>query len=660
MSTEERVLILMEGLSGLEQAKSLLLDEGTINFYPVSGGYLQNYPGRTDYYDRAKGDPGVTDGYGVPPSNALNYTRIFSFVDYLKVEHLVVVAGNTLYEVVGNGFVVLFVFQGKNTNGDCFPTMFVHESKLIVLNEGDFPMLWDGVDGITPLGVQEVPSPPVMVRNSHPWNVNFVADPYIDGNFWYHYIDEQVPGAGTGRTDSASAAIEGWYQTCVQYIDKYGNHGRASAPSSLHSVVNKNAGSTVWDSDSMSAEWEPPKSDEHIHFVRQGRTLTLNPDDNAPLGDVNVLFTEWLQEGTTQHRRWQRLSDGELANTQQIDLLVHGPPSSNYGCSFSNRVYLVDDDGNVWYSDLVLSGQFRASQQIVPYSKNSAIIPAGDRLFIIGHSSTEVWYESNAGPALLEQDIVNGSKYGSTFVAVGDGIVFGLWNGGFGFYDGKEHKFVPVPYYIEKFYLGEMKEATKSATKIKDWYYLTIRRWHVTPGNNVIIKFNFRTGRWFVVEETVNDIGFWNDEIVGVDDSVYVLFRGNTYAKAIIDTAGIVSGGLLQQRTVNDVRILMEPSSVKDITLLVSGETRSTEQPGTGSAMPLAGINQIDKNFLPYWNTDYTYGQDWVAPGDVFLQMSFARPAVGFYHKVRAEFEPGHLVRIKGLEIVYSMPQKPE
>lgn len=669
MPVQPRILILIEGMTGLEQAKATLLDENTINFYPVPGGYLQNYPGRSDYFDRAKGDPPATSTWGTPPSNAINYTRIFSFVDYLEAEHLVIVGGNVLYEVVGNGAIALYTFKGKNFSGDCFPTMFVHQSKLIILNEGDFPMLWDGVDGVVPLGVQEIPSPPVNIEVSIPWNGIYTAalagDPYLNGYIYYHWKAGRVLAAGARREDSLGAPIDGIYMTCVQYVDKYGNKGRVSPGSNRHAVPPENPAGVPpakWNSKSMLTEWEAPRKDEHVHYVIQGRTLTLNRDDSAPLGKPSTFHEEVYSEGTTMTRRWQRLNDSVLASRNLIDTLVQGPQSGGVGTSFGNRIYISDAENNVWYSDISFFGQFRATQQISPYSTLTAIVPAGDRLFIIGDSSTEVWYESSAGPALLEQDIVNGSRYGSTFVAVGDGAIFGLWNEGFGFYDGVKHTYVHAPYYIEKYYLGEVGAGVRSAVKVDDWYYLAIRRDQVSAANNVILMYNFSTSRWFVVNDAVNDIAYWNEEIVGVDDSVYVLYRGGTFAAATIETAGIVSGSLMEQRTISDVRILMEPSSVKTVNLVVSGETRSSEETGDGVAIPLDGINLVDKIFPPYWNKpDALYaGTEWQAPGDVLLQMSHQKPAVGFYHRIRVDFAAGHLVKIKGFEITYSAPFRPE
>ena len=135
MSVGDKVLLFLEGLTELQQAKPILLGPETINFYPATDGYVQNYPGREDYFDRAKGDPDLTDGWGVPPLLTISWSRIFSFYDFLEVEHLVAVGDNKLYEIVGNTAIELYEFKGRQIGGVSYPRLFVHESKLVILNQ---------------------------------------------------------------------------------------------------------------------------------------------------------------------------------------------------------------------------------------------------------------------------------------------------------------------------------------------------------------------------------------------------------------------------------------------------------------------------------------------------------------------------------------------
>ena len=658
-SSASKVLLFLNGLIGLKEAKSLYLDDGSVNFYPVQDGYLQNYPGRTDYFDRTKGDPGATDTWGVPPPVATEYTKVTSFIDYLGIEHLVFVKGDSLCETQSNGFRVLYTFIGDNIAGKYYPTLFIHLSKLIILNGNDTPLIWDGVDGVTPLGVQEVPDPPLNVETQHLYPTNFALAPfYTKGNVWYHWEEGVIRIGPSKRTDGTNPC-NGWYKTVVQFIDKYGNHGRASAPSEV--FVNQLQGpGGVEDQKAHNATWNPPFIDDHIHYVRQGRTLTLNPDDEFPAGKDTEFYTEVYYQGTSCCRATQRLTDTGLSANTAIDIFVGPPPAAPLGASFAGRIFVLDQENLVWFSDLVLFGQFRSTQTFKPYSNVTAIVPAGDRLFVIGESSTEVLYESNIGPALLEQDINNGSVYGSSFIAVGDGIVFGLWNEGFGFYDGQKHTFVNVPYYIKDYYLKTISPSA-SAIKINEWYYLPIKQDQQSLRNNIILMFHFKKRSWFIVEDTVYDIAYWNEEIVGVDDSLYILYRGNTFPTAVLNTAGIVIGEINEETTVTDVRLLMEPSSFTAISLNVTGEQRNPVQVGTGYAQPLKGVNIDSPNPEPYWNEPgLEYGQNWLAPGDVFLQMRHSKPVPGFYHHVKVAFTVGHFVRVKAIEVSFSRPTRPE
>lgn len=665
MAAQSVLMMFLEGLTGLEQAKTLLLDEETINFYPSKDGYLQNYPGRANYFDNLKGDSPINNGWGTPPT-LTKVTRVTSFVDYLHVEHLVIVNGMDIHEVIGNSSTIIYTLVGRDICGDAYPDFFIHESKLIILNEGDVPLIWDGVDGVTPLGVPEVPPPPVMIEVRNILAASFTAfDPYDDAYVWYHSVDGPNPGAPgpTLRVDSGGTGIQGWYDGMVQYGDKYGNKGAASSSSGISSTAAASS-SNANNYDGLLAEWVPPRKDEHIHFVYFGRTANMNHKDVNGGASRSVFYLEQTFEGTTQHRHYCRDTDATLLGKPLMDLTVRAPPSGRMGASFGRRTYIVDQDGVVWYSDLVYFGQFRATQQFMTYSQPRAIIPAGDRLFFVCESSTEVWYESSAGPALLEQDIEQGSRYGSTFVAVGDGVIFGLWNEGFGFYDGREHKYISAPYYLEKYYVGEAVEGAQSAIKIKEWYYLTIRRDQISDNNNVILMYNFRTGKWYVVEETVNDIAFWNEEIVGVDSTLHILYRGGTFPASVVQTAGIVAGEIIKSRTLSNVRILMEPSANVSMTLSVRGEEHSSKETGSGFAHPDKNASMSSRAPMAYWgdNADapYSYGEDWQVPGDVFLRFKHTKPVVGFYHRVTASFIAGQSVRIKALELTYSIPSVAE
>ena len=170
MPSQEQALYFFAGLTEAEQAQQLALDEGSVNFYPSKNGeYLENYPGkvsifRDDPTDLSGDNPPTADITATPPSTSMKYTRVFSFTDYLGIDHVIFVADNKLYTVEGNGARLLYTFTGIGRGGTAdvqrWPSMFLHEQKVVILNGGDDPLIWDGVESVVSLGVREVPDPP--------------------------------------------------------------------------------------------------------------------------------------------------------------------------------------------------------------------------------------------------------------------------------------------------------------------------------------------------------------------------------------------------------------------------------------------------------------------------------------------------------------------
>lgn len=659
----DRVMFLIEGLSDTEINKTLLLGEGTVNLFPDMKGYLVNYPGKRDYFDRTDPgqDPPTENVMGTAPALENDYTVVYSFVDYLGDEHLVYCKGDSIYEALGNGFRKLATLSGKSIDDLYHPYFLLHEKKLIILNAGDFPKIWDGVDGVELLGVQEVPIPPLayLVTNLHTTSLSNTITPYQYPDVWFNWAAGKVSLGPNLRDDSGGTEVAGWYQMCVQFVDQYGNKGKASPPCAI-TTVPPTAGYTSHNfRRSLMCEWTPPMIDPHVRYVIQGRTLTLNPDDRSPLGSVSVMYEETYTDGATLHRRLQRLTDAGLAGSDLIDFEVGPPPSAVLGASFSGRIWLIDENGEGHFSDLLLTGQYRVTQRISFYSKPVAILPAGDRLFVIGRKSTEVYYESASGPSLLERDIENGAIVGSSFVVIGDGAVFGLWNTGFGFYDGAKHTSASAPEYINDLFLDDYF-ASSAAKKIGDWYYLPIRIGQVTSDNSHIVMYNFKTLRWYLIEESVRDITHWEGVIIGCKDSLFALFLGEEYPEAKIVTAGFTSG-VNTERQLRSLKVLMEASSTTAANLEIMGDTRVEYTDGSFYTHPSKNASRGSFRPEPYWNSlNDVFPASWSAPNDMWFGGNHGKPIVGFYHRLDITFPIGFPVRVKGIEVGYSVEHRTE
>lgn len=682
MGAQETALFFFAGIKEAEQSKSLALDEGSVNFYPTKNGeYLQNYPGKVSIFKTGDSDPPATNIIAIPPVTSMKYTRVAAFTDYLGIDHVVFVADNKLYTVEGNGARLLYTFTGLGRGGTAdiqrWPHIFQHEQKLIILNAGDDPIVWDGVEGAVPLGVREVPDPPSVINCGPVFDAVSGSSPsYAGHNPWDStsgaseprrwHVGVQYESKLAQEKDSAGTPnnISGYYSWRVQFVDIFGNKGKASAPNPAHRVPHESEFSVgTWGAVFPTVYWTPPVADSHILGVNVGRSTNQHLDDPTPGSDL-VMFIEHAQSNVTQSRFTSNAGDDTLANLSAMDILVGPPPTSQMGCSFGGRIFLVSMNQNrVYFSDSTYFGQFRETSSINPYSNVTALVPAGDRMFVIGEQSTEVYYIKVASDgtevvSLLEQDIHNGSDWGKSFASVGDGVVFGLWNNGFGFFDGVNHKYVQEPYWVRDIYLDNDSHR-HSAIAVGDWYYLTIRRGFKSADNDTILMYNMQTDNWYIIEDSINDLAYWNGEILGVSDHVYCLFRGNTYTQARIRTIGLTPELHTVSNTLSGLRVLMEPSAFKDITISVEGEETFNKSEGSGYAHPLKHRMGRSSHQVPYsyWGdgvTDFSDSPDWLAPGDFWMVPILEKNISAFSHSVDITFTAGFPVKIKALGLTYS------
>lgn len=670
----EHLLYFLAGLTDDQQVPALELGEGSVNFYPDEEGYLVNYPGRTDWFLRGVDLPSYR---GSPPSTGTDITRIITFRDVRGKEHIVFVRGATLCETVGNGFKVLHTFLGTDYNGKYFPDLFIHESKLIIVNWGDPVLMWDGIEGVHPLGVQETPVPPEPKEGPAPFTEETAAQghgPWKYRTWWWPGLK---PGSGPSDCYGANGSTRVWglYELVVQFFDKYGNHGRVSPPSRIIEVkptieITSNNEAPIYYSDDpvwnsshyLTVDWYPPLTEAHIVGVRVGRTLNLNMDGGA--GERGVYFSEYIAEDVTSGRATLRSTDGTLAGFTPIDVTVHGPTQATGGCSGLGRIFLWghEDPYILTWSDLALFGQFRGTNEYRAHDHVKRGIMLGDRMVVISRSSTEVLWDSSVSMAILEQDFANGSLHGRSFVDVG-GAIFGLWNRGFGFFDGQKHTYVDTPYFVRSLYL-DSNFYVNSARKWNDWYIMSIRKDMETTANNFLLCYNLKTLQWYLLEEKVYDLTVWKDTLLGCDDSIYELFKGRFPRQAIVYVKGFIPprSSPLNRRNLVDLRLLMEASSVDTLGLIVEGEfpeqeAKSTDDLNTMPSLQAAAARRFP---VPHWKASYLYADTpyWMAPRDFWISCKLLKPMAGYYHNIKLTFPVGHLVRLKALGVTFSEDER--
>lgn len=658
------------GLVDGKLTQQLVLGEFTVNFYPdLDGEYLVNYPGRTDYFRRVVDPP---TNLSSPPATSPSLTRLTVFRDAYGVEHLVFVQGAELRVVDGNGFRTLYTFIGRAMGSLYFPTLFVHQAKLLVLNYGDPPLLWDGREDPQPLGVLEVPLAPEVRAHAAPG----MEPTTVAYGFWAwveYWWPQAPPLSGPAENvDASNTKIFGNYQLVLQYGDRYGNWSRPSPPSRIVEVKPRTtktvAGGNYETSQYLIAEWQPPVSDAAIYYVRVGRTLNLDMDD--PQGGRTAwdrYYAEVTIQGTTQSRHVCVLYDTQLQSNGIINSALGPPPTASLGLSWAGLVLLagLEDPKRVVVSEAGSFGMYDPLKEYTATDHVTGLGPLGDRVAIITRSTTEVLYLNSGLLAILSMDEANGSRWGRSIVDVG-GALFGLWNRGFGFFDGQQFKWVPSPRWVRDLYVSDEYQFL-GAIRWRRWYIATLRKDWITTEPNYLLIYDLEIGQWHLVEENVWDLAVWREGLLGVDDSIYELFKG-TYPKAarlVLDGFVPPQHGLVYERTLVDLKLLLQPVGKVSATGEVRAETSETVQAvREGSLQP--SLQAFGRAIFPKvtWNeTLATYSMTPVplwTDDDWWWTPVLAGPVTGYKHRVDLTFPAGHEVKLRGLAVDFGEDREVE
>ena len=683
---QEPLFVLLGGLVGTEPNSSVRLGEQTYNVYPDSlqEGYLVNYPGKTDIFFRIDGANPEYGQRGVPPVTTGDTTRLLVFRDRMNQEHIVFVMDSQLCVVVGNSFEVLYTFVGRAYDGKYFPELFIHEGLLIILNFGDPPLLWDGETKVHPLGVHETPMSPEVRPSYAPGSKQSVDYGYWA---WYNtwWVGKSPQSWPANNVDASDNKIPGIYQVRMQFIDRYGNRGKAGPPSRIFKVAPRDAGiagpsgtdATKFNADEyVCVDWHPPKVEDHIYGYELGRTTNMHGEDPQGGPTVSGLYwTEYVQSGMFPTRLVCQISDTMLLAASQMDIQVLPPTQSSIGCSWSGRIVLAGhaDPTRVTWSDPSKFGQFRASQEYNAKDHVKAVVPLEggpqarqfSKVAVITRSSVETLYENAGIVGILSQDFANGSRYGRSIVPV-DGGLFGLWNDGFAFYDGQKFTRAPSPYFISDKYLDD-RHFVYSARMVGRWYYLTVRKDSSSDENNNVLMFNIDTAQWYIIKEAVYDIAEWRGAVLGCNDSIYEMFKGEYTSDSVIDIPSLVPQGSSpgSERVLDDINVLLEPSTVSQVDVEILAQSFDESVADSRSMVPHSSMQRTGYSGTdypnPHWNQpNLAYDQEpaWNAENDLWVRVDMSEPITGTTHSIKMTLPSGNRIRMKGIRLLFSQDRR--
>ena len=120
---------------------------------------------------------------------------------------------------------------------------------------------------------------------------------------------------------SADANISGYYSWRVQFVDIYGNKGKASAANPVHRVPHESEFTNgIWEAAFPTVIWRPPVREQHVTGVNVGRSSNQHKDDSVP-GSEDVMHLMHSQSNVTQTRVTDNIGDGVLTSLTSMDLL---------------------------------------------------------------------------------------------------------------------------------------------------------------------------------------------------------------------------------------------------------------------------------------------------------------------------------------------------
>lgn len=628
-----------------------VLGPSTRNIY-LEDGLLVNYPGKTAFPYYA-GDINGGGGYGIPSKYELY--EITSYADPYGHSWLVFSAfdgeGNWLLcRLTGRHVETLYKFDTQ------YKISFVHhDGILVILPSGSYPLAWNGVDGVVPLGCRETPSPPVAHLKAIYSEYAVAQEESMNGGVWAAESSTWMQGMNRNHRpvnglasntrlllDNTTQQIAGIYCWVVQYVDTMGNKSPPSAPSNILTVPHTEEkqhvdGGVKYGLDKWAcADWAPVASQPNVAAVYVGRSRSLNDTGITSWG---TFWVEQVYQGSTLTRHTSQIDDAALVLREQIDSGILPPPAGGRGFSWGGRLFIYDteDRSVLWWSDKTFSGQFRLEQMHKARANIKYAVGAGDRIYIVTEIGTEVLYEGQGGISFLEVITFIASDEDSGFTSY-SGSMYGFFSGGFGAVTPEGFKPGPKLDY-ERIWNASVHKGRYLARAVVD-------------GEDVLVVYDIAQDSMFLLSEDVRFFCSHRGNVWGTGTTLYELFAGS-YPEALIEVKEFwLPDG--QEYSCTGIGMRIRPSS--DALGHVSATSESTEQDLDMSSPGRTMIDSDDHSEdspRPRWRDHYTYSNNhrWSSvrpfmwwprinhvPQDIALSFDIALPS-------------GNLLKIEGVVV---------
>jgi hypothetical protein len=591
------------------------------------------------------------------------------YADRTGYEHIVFILGNSVCVKYGNGFRRVGTLGGTSYDGLYYPQMFVHEGKLIIINDGFKPVVFDGFDDCQPVGVTETPLAPTCYAMRIPGSMMRMKDSvFLWTHLWWPQDRPDSWPAKAKRTeiDGELTNIDGSYSVVVQYVDKYGNRGPCSSPSAPCYVEHEEQKTEPdrWVAKYLISQWEVPLVDSHVVGVIVGRSGNMHADDDNNM-TTDAFYAEYSQIGTAPCRFVHQHSDIVLKSFGEVDRSV-GPPGASYcGASWKGRLIVVSSEDRtiVKASAIGSFGEFSG----VTYRAGApvaAIVPMGDRLAIVTRDAIEILYEIDidGSPRLARLETVpgRGSVWGRSLASLGVSIV-GLFNEGFGMYSAESgFSKIPCPYWASGDFVDDDVRMMASIVN-GDFYMFSCRIDGYGDDTNTVLLLHLTTGKWYLVREQVNDMTSASNDLVlaATNDSIYELFRGESPAAALhIDNWVPQGTGMDSTLSVGNIRVMMKPSS--SLVSVVGLSSIFDDAESQGSMPMIPNVSSVSGPSYQVWDSETEYGEHAWRDKDSYVKINHDRVLTTSSLSIFATIPPGHYASIAAISIEYNQGKSPE
>ena len=432
-SARRRVTILnpLKGEDGRRFPTRGYLGPNTINVLPDNRGYLCGFTGNHAVI--------------APPAAwaGLRVVEATSFRNRLGVVRRVFVTDDwQVWSLEGFTPVLLRQFAGK-------VKLETFQDLVIFLSITEAPRKWDGVEGVTFLGVREIPAAPTVrvaggtnnmwdsyFRRSHTWGISNETEPFADA---------YVPwGPLQDRNSDRDAQQDRSFEWSISFYNTRGQRGRRGPATQFvvekaeDVLLNRNLFDVVtWQQSQYNflwpiVEWLPVFEQEDIAGAIVWRTVNQGVAEEAGLFQLAYIIPLPCTRITDTK------ADGALA-TAYDDSSGWPGPQGLISAVYKGVVLIAGDPEDrriVRYcvagtpEDWPISNSYMASDDV------TAMISLSKSVVIVTKSTIETLQQTDTGVFVvsrIERSV--GSLYGGTIVGYKDNAV-GFWSSGFGVFDG--------------------------------------------------------------------------------------------------------------------------------------------------------------------------------------------------------------------------------